>query len=159
MSARILILTGTVHPKAELQAIDAANGIATFRWLDAAGNPVDSGGSVAKFAPLAPNEPENEGEPITYPEVPDATLIDAIENPPAPELGRWRVLKDTAWMRIKEAGLQAGAVAFITSLPTSQRLDWDSQSWFWSDNAALGAICMELGADPAEILAPDPLAP
>lgn len=81
MSARILTLTGTVHPKAEIQAVSAANGTATFRWLDADENPVDSGGSVARFTPL---EPDNEpGQPTSYPEVDDATLIEAIENPPA----------------------------------------------------------------------------
>jgi len=79
MSARILTLTGTVHPKAEIQSVSAADGLATFRWLNASGYGVDSGGSVAKFTPLAPNEAEP-GEPVTYPEVSDETLTTAIES-------------------------------------------------------------------------------
>lgn len=79
MSARILNLSGTVHPKAEIQSVSAQHGVATFRWLDADGNPVDSGGSVARFTPLEPT-----GTPPAYPEVPDATLVAAIENPAAP---------------------------------------------------------------------------
>jgi hypothetical protein len=79
MSARILTLTGTVHPQAEIQTVSAASGIATFRWLNASGIGVDSGGSIARFTPLEPNEPENPGDPVTYPEVTDATLKTAIE--------------------------------------------------------------------------------
>lgn len=82
MNARILCLTGTPHPKVEIQSVGAQHGVAVFRWLDADSNPVDSGGSVARFAPLAPNEPENEGDAPTYPEVDDVTLTAAIENPP-----------------------------------------------------------------------------
>jgi hypothetical protein len=79
---RILTLTGTAHPKALVQAIDPANGILMFAWLDADGNRVDSGNSGAKFPPVAPLPPENPGDAPTYPEVEDATLITAIENPP-----------------------------------------------------------------------------
>lgn len=78
MSTRIITLTGTVHPKAGIQAVDAAAGLASFRWRDAGGAAVDSGGSIARFTPLAPNE-AGPGQPITYPEVPDATLKAAIE--------------------------------------------------------------------------------
>jgi len=44
-----------------------------FRWLDADENPVDSGGSVATFAPVGPNPDGSYDEPS------DATLIAAIE--------------------------------------------------------------------------------
>lgn len=79
MSTRILSVTGTVYPKAELIAVNANVGVATFRWLDAGGNPVDSGGSVARFTPLDPL-PGGPFDPVSYPEVDDATLIAAIEN-------------------------------------------------------------------------------
>jgi hypothetical protein len=72
---RILNVTGTVYPKAEIQSVSAEHGVATFRWLDVSGNPVDSGGSVARFTAL------EAGEDGAYPAVPDETLQDAIENP------------------------------------------------------------------------------
>ncbi len=88
-----------------------------------------------------------------------ADIAHAIANPPAaPAPAPHRVLKDTLWMRIKAAGKQPAAVAAITSLPTSQRLDWDAQSWFWSDNDAIRLVCESLGVDPADALAFDPLA-
>ncbi len=79
---RILSLTGTVFPKAEIQSVDAAAGIATFRWLDANDVPVDSGGSVARFTPVAPLPQETPNAPVQYPDVTDAVLADAIANPP-----------------------------------------------------------------------------
>lgn len=82
MSTRILTLTGTPHPQAEVTACDAEHGILTFRWLDANGQPVDSGGSVARFTPPAPlPQAEDYTGPAQYPEVDDATLVAAIENP------------------------------------------------------------------------------
>lgn len=74
---RILSVTGTVHPQAEVQSVSAATGVATFRWLDAAGNPVDSGGSIARFTVTA--NPPVPGEPVTYAEPSDATLTTAIQ--------------------------------------------------------------------------------
>lgn len=91
-----------------------------------------------------------------------AEIAHAIANPPPFPSARHRVLKDTLWMRCKERDLQPAAVAAITSLPPSQRLDWEAQSWFWSDNGAIRAVLTEIGADAAQveqILAPDPLAP
>lgn len=86
MNTRILTLTGTVHPKAEIQSVSAATGSATFRWLNASGNPVDSGGSIARFMPLAalpPAEDAAPNAPAVYPEVTDEVLAAAIANPPA----------------------------------------------------------------------------
>lgn len=79
---RIVTLSGSVHPKAEIVSVDAGKGIAVFRFLNASGNPVDSGGSIARFAPLSPNQKEKPSDPDTFPEVPDSTLSEAITNPP-----------------------------------------------------------------------------
>lgn len=78
--SRILSISGTVHPQVEIQVINADTGTVVFRWLDADGNPVDSGGSTAAIEPLEPDEND------VYPEVDDETLIAAIENPVAEEV-------------------------------------------------------------------------
>ncbi len=94
---RIVTLTGAVFPKALIQSVNAKDGVALFAWLDANGKQVDSGGSVARFTPLAPLPPADGATPSAapiYPEVPDATLANAIANPPAPApaVGVWTTL-------------------------------------------------------------------
>jgi hypothetical protein len=69
----ILDVTGTPHPKAKVDRIDAANGVAFFQWLDADENPMGSTGVVAMFTPVLPDEDGNYAEPS------DETLIAAIE--------------------------------------------------------------------------------
>lgn len=81
---RILSLTGTPHPQALVTGINPGTGILGFRWLDASGQPVDSGGSVARFTPLSPLPKDLPNDPDTYPKIADAVLVAAIENPPAP---------------------------------------------------------------------------
>lgn len=84
---RIVSLTGAAYPSARIDSVDAANGLAVFAYLDANGAQIDSGGSIARFTPLAalpPAQDSKPGDAPTYPEVPDATLADAIANP-APE--------------------------------------------------------------------------
>jgi hypothetical protein len=83
---RVLTLTGTPFPKALVQSVDAAAGVCLFAWLNAAGERVDSGGSVARFTPCSPLPPAVDAAPdapAVYPEVLDATLADAIAHPPA----------------------------------------------------------------------------
>lgn len=156
---RIVTLTGTPHPKAEVQRVDAANGVLVFRWLNSSGQPVDSGGSIATFTPVAPVSPVPPATAPTYPEPSDATLIDAIENPPTPPVTPHRVLKDTIVQRVKAAGKLADLAALIASLPSDQRFEFDQSTWFHSDNANLLGASAALGLDAAVILAPDPLAP
>lgn len=82
---RVIALTGAPHPQALIQRADAATGVCIFAWLDANGAQVDSGGSVARFTPLAPLPPAEDAEPDAapvYPEVSDEILADAIANPP-----------------------------------------------------------------------------
>jgi hypothetical protein len=76
---RVLAVTGTPHPKVEIQEVDTVNGRARFRWLDASGKPVDSGGGMARFTPSW-SEAEGAREYIAPT---DAELAAAIENPPA----------------------------------------------------------------------------
>jgi hypothetical protein len=77
-SKRILTLTTAPFPKAEVQVVDPRNGVLLFAWLDADGNRVDSGNSIARFVAvqLPPVEPETVGE---YAEPSDETLVAAIQ--------------------------------------------------------------------------------
>ncbi len=70
---KILVLTGTPHPKALIKSADAQYGVVLFRWLDSSGDPVTSDNSVARFTPVLPDEDGNYAEPS------DAVLIAAIE--------------------------------------------------------------------------------
>ncbi len=94
---RIVTLSGAPHPKALIQSVSAKDGLALFAWLNSAGKQVDSGGSIARFTPLAalpPAEGAAPDAPAVYPDVPDATLAAAIANPPAPPaaVGVWSTL-------------------------------------------------------------------
>jgi hypothetical protein len=77
---RLLTLTGETHPAAFVTAIDPAAGVALFNYRDAAGNAVDSGNSIARFAPVAPLAKAQPSDPDVYPEIADATLIAAISS-------------------------------------------------------------------------------
>lgn len=93
---RVLTTPAASFPKAEVQRLDPAAGVLVFRWLNAQGTPVDSGGSIARFAPAAPlpADPQNPNAPATYPAVSDATLVAAITSPAAepPAVGVWTTL-------------------------------------------------------------------
>lgn len=41
------------HPSAQILSVNLVTGTIRFNWLDAAGQPVDSGNSVAPFTPGA----------------------------------------------------------------------------------------------------------
>lgn len=75
---RILALSGTPHPQAEVQAIDPASGVLSFRWLNEEGVAVDSGGSVARFTPVDPLPNEDPAAPVEYPDISDEILTAAI---------------------------------------------------------------------------------
>ena len=70
---KILDVTGTSHPKAKVDSIDAANGVAFFQGLDANEAPMGSTGVVAMFTPVLTDEADSYAEPS------DETLIAAIE--------------------------------------------------------------------------------
>ena len=73
MEPRILNITGAIHPKAEIIAVDSAVGTVRFKWLTAGEVEVTSGESGALFTPVLPDEDGNYAEPS------DAVLIAAIE--------------------------------------------------------------------------------
>jgi hypothetical protein len=156
---RILATPSAPHPKAEVQRVDPAAGVLVFRWLDSAGKPVDSGGSIARFTPVAPL-PSEPGQPVTYPDISDATLVAAITTPAAePAPAPWRVLKDTIILRVKAAGKLAQLSQLIASLPAADQFEFTHSTWFSSNNPQLVGAAGALGLDPSVILARDPLAP
>lgn len=82
MTRIITLPPSAPQPFALVQQLDLAAGVLVFRWLNAQQQPVDSGGSIARFTPVAPDEQGN------YTDVSDATLAAAIANPPAPVITR-----------------------------------------------------------------------
>lgn len=62
---------GAPFPQARVTAVDREAGTFTFAWLDAEGQPVDSGNSIGRCTPAAP---EAEGEP---PPLPDTAALTA----------------------------------------------------------------------------------
>ena len=72
--------------------------------------------------------------------------------PPAP----YRVSKDTITSRVLDAGKLPDLMTLIAGLPPEQQFLWDNYAWFWSNNPTVNAMCVQLGLDPAVILAPDP---
>lgn len=77
MSLRILNLTGAPHAKARVDSCDLATGTLIFSYLTAQGNAVDSGKSIARFAPVTPT-PGVGNAPATYADASDATLAAAV---------------------------------------------------------------------------------
>lgn len=160
-SPRILALTGTAYPKAEIQSVSAAHGVATFRWLDAGGQPVDSGGSLARFTPLEPlaPDPEAPGAPPEYPEVPDETLSAAIENPPAvPVPVPTEISRAEFVIAIRRVlGLSEGTVfALISQLPAGEMQEtardlWENAGVFRRNNSFLAALAALNGNTPEQL--------
>ena len=72
--------------------------------------------------------------------------------PPAP----YRVSKDTITSRVLDAGKLPDLMTLIDGLPPEQQFLWDNYAWFWNNNPTVNAMCVQLGLDPAVILAPDP---
>lgn len=75
---RILTLTGTTYPKAEVQSVDPINGVLLFAWCNADGERIDSGNSIARFeiVYIAGGAPDSVGE---YEQPSDETLAAAIQ--------------------------------------------------------------------------------
>lgn len=96
------------------------------------------------------------------PETIAAEVEALIANPPLPPtvtLPPHRILKDTIVQRVKAAGKLSDLRAIIGTLDPDQRFEWDSSTWFHSDNALIVNGVAGLNLDPAVILANDPLAP
>ena len=71
----------------------------------------------------------------------------------------YRVSKDTITTRVMEAGKLPDLMTLIDGLPPEQQFLWNNYAWFWADNPTVNAMCVQLGLDPAVILAPDPYLP
>lgn len=117
---RILDLTGTPHPKAEVQSVDRVGGFLTFAWLNSAGARVDSGGSVVRFTPIPIVPTPTDGSP-THADPDDSVLITAIQSPPAevtavPKVVSRRQLLIALYRASGKK--EADVLAFIASLPT-----------------------------------------
>lgn len=57
MNQVIITTAGAPHPQALIQSVDLSSGAIAFAWLDAGGNPVDSGNSVAQLDVSSGNWP------------------------------------------------------------------------------------------------------
>jgi len=75
---------------------------------------------------------------------------------PLPPPQPYRVSKDTITSRVLDAGKIPDLMAVIDGLPAEQQFLWTNYAWFWNTNQTAIAICVQLGLDPAIILAPDP---
>lgn len=151
---RIITLTGTVHPKAEIQSVDAANGVATFRWLDANGAPVDSGGSIARFTPLAPlpADPEEPNAPVQYPEVTDAVLKSAIENPPVqPAPVPASVTRRQLLLELNARGITRTAIRTQLGNDEAALIEFDEASEFARAHPLVGSLATALGLTSAQV--------
>jgi hypothetical protein len=68
----------------------------------------------------------------------------------------YRVSKDTIVSRVDAAGKLTDLMTMIAGLTAEQQFLWDNYAWFWNNNPTVNAMCVQLGLDPAVILAPDP---
>jgi hypothetical protein len=76
---RVVSISGSPHPKAQIVAVDAATGTLLFAYLKADGTRADSGNSIARFTPPEPLPKDKPSDPTTYPEISDAVLAAAIQ--------------------------------------------------------------------------------
>jgi hypothetical protein len=159
MISRVITLTGLPFPKAEVQSLDYAAGLLVFRWLDAGGSPVDSGGSVATFASVAPLPSEDPLAAPEYPEIDDETLADAIAaavNAPAP-VPQIITRAEFVIAARRVLGLVEGDVfALISQLPAGETQEtardlWENAREFHRDNSFLAALAQLNGNTPEEI--------
>lgn len=74
--------------------------------------------------------------------------------PPSPQ--PYQVSKDTITSRAVDAGKLTDLMALIAGLPAEQQFLWSNYAWFWNNNQTVIAMCVQLGLDPAVILAADP---
>lgn len=151
MSARIISLIGTAYPQARIDSVSPETGTVNFAWLDAGGNPVDSGGSVARFTPLAPL-PAEEGEPVTYPEVSDEVLAGAIANPPAfaasvPSEVTCRQL----WLALNAQGITRAAVKAQLTGNEAALIELEEAQSYWRDNPLVAMLGTALALNSAQI--------
>jgi len=150
---RILTLTGTPHPKALVQSLDHAAGTLVFAWLDADGKEVDSGGSIARFTPPAPlPQEEDYTGPVQYPEVDDAVLAAAIENPPAPVVPvPASVTRRQLLLVLNANGVTRAAVRAMLAGNEAALIEFDEASEFRRDHPLVGQLGTALSMSAGQI--------
>lgn len=152
---RILTLAGTAHPKALVQRIEPATGLLLFAWLDADGNRVDSGNSVARFTPLDPMPPAPDAQPgdaPAYPEVDDAVLIAAIENPPpvVPAVPQ-EVTRRQLLLALYAAGITRGQIKQMLQGNEPALIEYEEALTFKRDHPLIVSMGAALGKTAEEI--------
>lgn len=73
---------------------------------------------------------------------------------PAPQ--PYKVSKDTIITRLISLNSITQAMTAISTLTAEEQFIWTNSAWFWSNNQAITNMCIQLGLDPAVILAQDP---
>lgn len=157
---RIITLSGAPHPLAAVQSLDPASGTLVFAWLDAEQKCVDSGGSVARFTPPLPLQPEDFVAPAVYPEIPDKVLAAAIAASlvdPAPAVPEVISRAEFVISLRRVLGLTEGGIyAIISMLPEGEQREtardlWENAREFRRDNSFLAALAQLNGNTPAQL--------
>jgi len=145
---RILSLAGTPHPKALVTGVNPANGTFGFRWLDANGAPVDSGGSAGRFTPQWTLE---EGNPESVPVEPtDEVLIAAIENPPVqvPEVPQ-EVTRRQLFLVLNASGITRAQIRAMLDGNEAALIEFEEALTFQRAHPLIGQLgtAMQLDGD------------
>ena len=155
MSARIISLIGTAYPQARIDSVFPETGTVVFAWLDVDGNPVDSGGSVARFTPLAPlpaAEDAELGAAEVYPEVSDEVLAEAVANPPAfvapiPS----EVTRRQLWLQLNTMGVTRAAVKLQLAGIETALIELEEATVYRRDNPLVQMLGSSLGLTSEQI--------
>lgn len=149
---RIVATSGAPYPQARIDSIGAAAGVCVFAWLDSAGKQVDSGGSIARFAPLDPL-PTDPGAPVAYPEVDDSTLVAAIANPPAasPASVPSEVTPRQIRLQLLTLGITDAMIRGQLASNAAALIEWDYSLAIRRDHPLVAQLGAALGLTSAQV--------
>ncbi len=147
---RVLTLTGAPHPQALVQSVDAAAGVCVFAWLNAEGERVDSGGSVARF--IVSWEPGELPDERVYIEPTDAELADAIANPPVEVPPVPEVIRSAALRYVLNAqGLRSAVEAAVYASDQNAQDAWKFETNIRRDHPLVTGLSGALGLTSAQV--------